>query len=361
MQIGSASPTFGNSTLSQVVNDAATIRRLLDDLTRQAGDGLVADTYAGLGAAAAIPLSLGSAVEEATTWQANTEAATGPLQTAQSALAQINDIATHFFSQTAALNGINATAIDTTAAGARDALSQLSSLLNSKYGNIYVFSGTDSANPPIPGDILTSGMVTSIATAVANLQTGGAAATIASTLAAAGSNAATVSPFSASLSQPATTLQGARTLVAAGPGAPVPIGVLASANGDIASTGSSTTGSYIRDIMRALATIGSLSGSQASASGLAALVQDAHTCLGDAISALNGDMGVMGNRQAALQTRKTSLNDTVTALQGQISTVKDVDMAATLSHLTATQAQLQASYQLLNTVRSLSLASVLSG
>ncbi len=361
MQIGSSSQTFGNSTLSQVVNDVATVRRQLDVLTRQAGDGLVADTYSGLGAAAAIPLSLGSAVDEATTWQANTQAAAGPMQTAQSALAQISDIATHFFSQTAALNGINATAIDTTAASARDALTQLSGLLNSKFGDTYVFSGTDSANPPIPGDILTSGMVTSIATAVANLGSGGAAVTVASTLAIASSNLATISPFSTGLSQPAATLQGSRPLVVAGPGAPVPTGVLASANGDIASTGSSTTGSYIRDIMRALATIGSLSGSQVSTPGLDTLVQDVHTSLGDAISALNGDAGVMGNRQATLQARQLSLDDTVTALQGQIASVKDVDMAATLSHLTATQTQLQASYQLLNTLRSLSLASVLSG
>ena len=361
MQIGPSSLTFGNGTLSQVVNDGAAIRRQLDALTRQAGDGLVADTYAGLGAAAATPLSLASAVDEATTWQANTQAAAGPMQTAQSALAQISDIASHFFAQTAALNGVNTTAIDATAASARDALTQLSGLLNSKFGDTYVFAGTDSANPPIPGDILTSGMVTSIAATVANLGTSGAAATIASTLATASSNAAGVSPFSASLSQPAATLQNARPLVIAGPGAPVPTGLLASTNGDIASTGGSTTGSYIRDIMRALATIGGLSGNQASTTGLGALVQDVHTSLGDAISALNSDAGVMGNRQASLQARQLSLDDTVTALQGQISSVRDVDMAATLSHLTATQTQLQASYQLLNTLRSLTLASVLGG
>lgn len=361
MQIASSSLTFGNGTLSQVVNDGATIRRQLDALTRQAGDGLVADTYSGLGAAAAIPLSLGSAVDEATTWQANTQAAAGPMQTAQSALAQISDIATHFFGQTAALNGVNTTAIDATAASARDALTQLSGLLNSKFGDTYVFAGTDSANPPIPGNILSSGLVTSIASAVAGLGAAGAAATIASTLATAGSNAPGVSPFSASLSQPAAALQSARPLVVTGPGAPTPIGLLASTNGDIASTGTSTTGSYIRDIMRALATIGGLSGSQANAAGLGTLVQDVHTSLGDAISALNSDAGVMGNRQATLQARQLSLGDTVAALQGQVSSIKDVDMAATLSHLTATQTQLQASYQLLNTLRSLSLASVLSG
>jgi flagellar hook-associated protein 3 FlgL len=91
------------------------------------------------------------------------------------------------------------------------------------------------------------------------------------------------------------------------------------------------------------------------------LVQDIHTSLGDAISALNGDAGVMGNRQASLEARHQNLGDTVASVEGQISNVQDVDMAATLSRLTATQTQLQASYQLLGTLRSLSLASVLAG
>ncbi len=361
MQIGTASLTFGNSTLSHVVSDAASVRRQLDALTRQAGDGLVSDTLAGLGSGASVSLSLGAALGEVQTWQADTQSAAGQMQTAQSALSQISDIASQFFASTAALNGVNATAIDATAASARDSLTQVAGLLNSKFGDVYVFAGTDSANPPVPGDILSSGLVTGIATTVGTLAIGGAAATIASTLAAAASNAPGVSPFSAALSQPAAALQVTRPLVADGSSAPIPTGLLASANGDIGSSGSSTTGSYIRDILRALATIGALSSGQAGAPGLGQLVQDTHTSLGDAISALNGDAGVMGNRQAALEARRQNLGDTVTALQGQISNVQDVDMAATLSHLTATQTQLQASYQLLGTLRSLSLASVLVG
>jgi flagellar hook-associated protein 3 FlgL len=361
MQISSSSLTFGNGTLSQVVSDAANVRRQLDVLTRQAGDGLISDTYSGLGAEAAVSLSLGSSLDQVKTWQANTQAAAGQMQTAQSALSQINDIASHFFAETAALNGVNATAIDATAASARDALTQMAGLLNSKFGDTYVFSGTDSAAPPIPGDILVSGMVTSIAAAVGALAANGGAATVTSTLTVAASNAPGVSPFSSILSQPATSLQGARTMVSVGPGAPTPTGMLASTNADVASNGSSTTGSYIRDIMRALATIGALSGSQATAPGLGVLVQDIHTSLGDAISALNGDAGVMGNRQASLEARHQNLGDTVASVEGQISNVQDVDMAATLSRLTATQTQLQASYQLLGTLRSLSLASVLAG
>jgi flagellar hook-associated protein 3 FlgL len=237
----------------------------------------------------------------------------------------------------------------------------MADLLNSKFGDIYVFAGTDSANPPIPGNILSSGMVTGIAATVGALATSGAAGAITATLATAMSNVPGISPFSPSLSQPAAALQTARPMVASGSGAPTATGMLAGTNGDVVSTGASTTGSYIRDVMRALATIGALSGTQAAAPGLGALVQDIHTSLGDAISTLNGDAGVMGNRQAALGARRQSLGDLAAVLQGQIANVQDVDMAATLSRLTATQTQLQASYNLLGTLRSMSLASVLAG
>ena len=53
------------------------------------------------------------------------------------------------------------------------------------------------------------------------------------------------------------------------------------------------------------------------------------------------------------------LADTETALTGRISDAKDVDMAKTLTDLNTTQTQLQASYRLLGTLQSLSLASYL--
>ena len=361
MNISGAGAVFGNGTLSQVISDAAAVRSRLDGLTRQAGDGLVSDVYSGLGSGASVSLSLGSALAQLHTWQSNTQAATGQMATAQTALSQISSIASTYFAQTASLTGLSGAAIDATAASARDALGQVASLLNSKYGDVYVFAGTDRGSAPVPGDIMHSGAVVAIGSAVVGLAGAGAAATLASTLASASSNAAAVSPFSASLSQPAAALAGSRSLVRAGPGAATPTGVLASTNGDVVSTGSSTTGSYVRDIIRALATIGALSGSQASTPGLLGLVTDTHTSLGDAISSLNTDAGVMGNRQASLTSTQQNLGDAEVALKSQVSNVQDVDMAATLSRLTATQTQLQASYQLLGALRSLSLASVLGG
>ncbi len=56
-------------------------------------------------------------------------------------------------------------------------------MLDTKNGDVYVFGGQDSANPPVPApdDILSSGFYTQINTAVSALSTNGAAATAAAT------------------------------------------------------------------------------------------------------------------------------------------------------------------------------------
>jgi flagellin-like hook-associated protein FlgL len=363
MQIGSSGGlAFGDGALTQVIADGAAVRSQLDTLTRQAGDGLVADTYSGLGSTASVSLTLGTQLSNVQTWQNNAQTSAAPMQVAQTALSQISSIASTFFSDAATLTGVNPSAIDSTAASARDALQQVAQLLDSQYGGDYVFAGTDSANPPVPdpGNILSSGFVEGISAAVSSLGTNGATATIASTLAIASSNASGVSPFSVTLSQPAAALQGDVPMVQTGPDQFTQVGILASTNASAPSNGSSTTGSYIRDILRGLATIGSMSSSQASTTGFTTLVQDTQTSLGGAISALNQDAGVLGNRQSALSSTQQSLGDVSTTLQAQISNVQNVDMASTLSQLSTVQAQLQASYTLLNTMRSLSLATVLA-
>ena len=139
----------------------------------------------------------------------------------------------------------------------------------------------------------------------------------------------------------------------------VQVGLLANANTLTTSQGSSTTGSYMRDVLRSLATIASLKSSQASAPGYSALVQDTQQSLGGAISALNSEAGALGNIQSSLTTQGTEIGDMQDALKGQLSSAEDVDMASTLSNLTQTQTQLQASYQVIAATKSLSLASYL--
>ncbi len=353
--------TAGQGARGAVLASAAEVRDRLNVLTRQAASGRVADTHGGLGAQAATSLSLRPAISRLESFQANIDAVQGRMDMARASLDQIGGIASTFRARTADLNGLSTAMVDSVAAAARDALRSVASLLNAKHGDAYVFAGQDSATAPVPeaDAILSSGFFTEISAAVGDLDTNGAAATAAATLATAGSNAPGTSPFSATLSQPAGALDALRDRVPVGEGREVQVGVLASANSEAVSGGASTTGSYVRDILRALATLGSLSSGQINVPGFAALVADVRESLTGAETALGVDAGVLGDRQAAIRADKARLEQQATALRGQVSNVEDVDMAETLSRLSLTQTQLQASYQLLGGLQSLSLVKFL--
>ncbi len=347
--------------LGRLIADAATVHDKLDRLTDQASTGLIGDSFAGLGAGAPVSLNLRPEIGNLQAWQNNIDAATGRMGVTQTAMTQIQSIAADFYAQLNNLNGINAGEVDSVAAAARDALGQVASLLDTQQGGVYVFAGQDNANPPVPDPdaILSSGFFTQIRSEVGNLAANGAAATAANTLAIAGSNIAGTSPFSTYLSQPAATLQPQIPTIQVGAGRSPPVALLASCNASVASSGSSTTGSYMRDTLRALATLGSLSSGQINVAGFQALVQDTRTSLSGAISAMAGDAGVLGETQSSLAATRTRLADTATALTGQVSSAEDVDMAATLSQLSLVQTQLQGSYQLIAGMSGLSLVKFL--
>jgi flagellar hook-associated protein 3 FlgL len=358
--IGAASGLSG--TLGELVGNSIAINNDLSALTDQASSGLVSQTFAGLGSGASVALSLSPVIASQQTWQQNIQDVTGTIGVAQTALTQISSVASNFYGQIPNLNGLNPSNIDDIAQSAQSALVEVAGLLDTTDAGEYVFAGQDSSNAPVPNpdNILSSGFFTQIHATVAGLAANGASTVIGGTLSIASSNSAGTSPFSAALSQPAAALSGARASISIGQGLSVPTIPLASTNGDVASTGDSTTGSYTRDILRALATLGSLSSSQADTPGFSQLVSDTYASLGNAITALNGDAGVLGNRTAQLQATQTDLADTQTALQAQVSGVQDVDLATTLSKITQTQTQLQASYQLIASQQKLTLVSYLT-
>ena len=288
---GTAPTEYG--LLSQLLAGSTAVRRHLTRLTEQAGSGRIADTYAGLGNGASISLDLRPQVTALQTQQKNIDAATTRLGVTQTAMTQLQQIASSFLANLNNLNGLNPSAVDSVAADARSALSQAASLLDTRDGNVYVFAGQDGENPPVPNPdtIASSGFATQIAAAVAGLTTSGAAATAAATLAIASSNAPGTSPFSAYLSQPAGALQ--VPALQTGSTQIQQVGLVASANTSVASTGPSTTGSYTRDLMRALATLGSLSSTQINDPNFAALIQDTR-------ASLTGAVGAMADRKSVV-------------------------------------------------------------
>jgi flagellar hook-associated protein 3 FlgL len=350
----------GYGIMPTLIANAGNVHQQLDTLTQQVSTGLVAQTYAGLGSQAGVALDLSPQLNSLQIYQNNIGQATGSMQVTQTAMTQIQQIASTFADDIPALNGLNASEVDSIAAQANAALRQVADLLNTQAAGNYVFAGQDTANAPVPsGDaVLSSGFYTQINTAVSALSANGASATAATTLGIAGSNVTGTSPFSSYLSQPAGSISA--PLVQTGEGGTVQTGLLASANSAAVSSGTSTTGSYMRDLMRALATLGSLSSSQINDPGFAGLVKDTGSSLNGVVSAMAVDVGVLGNTQATLTKTQTQLSDTATALSGQLSSVQDVDMAAALSKLTSMQTQLQASYRLITGENSLSLVNFIS-
>ena len=110
--------------MGNLVSDSATVRQRLDQLTEQVSTGRVADSYAGLGSGAAVSLDLNPDIDRLKTWQANINAATGRLDVTQSAMTQIQQIASDLFAQLNNLPGTLGSEVDGIAASARDALAR---------------------------------------------------------------------------------------------------------------------------------------------------------------------------------------------------------------------------------------------
>jgi flagellar hook-associated protein 3 FlgL len=343
-------------TMQQLLANATATKTQLDQLTQQASSGYVSTTYAGLAPGAAhTALSLAPQIAGIANTIDNLNLATGRMNLQQTALSSISSIATNFMSQLGTVSTLNSQAMATIAASAQQALGQVAGLLNTKDGNVYVFAGQDNANAPVPdaGNITASGFYTQIGSAIAGLDANGAAATEASTLGIAKSNAAGTTMFSAGLSS-----SNALPVVATG-GGTVASGITASANAFVGSSGTSTTGSYMRDILRGLATIAQLTPAQVGSTQFQSLATNTTNSLQGAISALNQDAGVLGNTQSSLSDRATSLQQSSDALSTQLAGADQVDMATTLSKLSTTQTQLQASYQLIASMKTMSLTQYL--
>lgn len=351
--------------MSRLVANATTVKQKLDVLTNQASSGYIGDSYAGLGSGAPMVLNLRPQIANLQTWQNNVDAATGRMGVAQTALTQIQSIAANFYAQLNNVGGLDSSAVDTIAASARDALSQVADLLDTQDGGVYVFAGQDTGNPPVPhpdhvADNTPGTFFGEINAAVGQLgvQTASQVAQTTQGIAEFGGGP---SPFSAYLS---TNDPPDLPTVQVGQNHGEIVGLSASHNGLIPqplpdNVNFTSTGSYMRDVLRALATIGSMTSAQASQPEFQNLVQNTRTSLIGAIGAIGQDAGVLGNVQSALTATQTQLSDTQTVLKTQVSTAEDVDMAATLSQISLVQTQMQASYQLIAGLSGLSLAKFL--
>ncbi len=354
----------GWGLLGQLAANATGISTRLERVTEQISTGLVSQTYSGLGSSAVAALDLRPQVAHQAAIGQGISAAGGQLTVAQDALSQIGSIAGTIQAQLATLNTASPTQVGLLSAQARAALQQVASLLDTKDGDSYVFAGQDGTNPPVPdpGSILTGSYFGSISATVGSLSATGAAQAEGNTVATASSNDSTVSVFSLFLSKPVSALQGSPSSlqsVRTGPNSSTSYGVLATAGAVSSTTGSLSTGSYMRDLLRTLAVVGSMSTSQAGSAPLATLAQDTASQMGSAVSAMTDDQGVLGEQQSMLSATGTQVAAAQVALRLQLSGVEDVDMASASTTLSLLQTQLQSSYEMIASVKSLSLVSFL--
>ena len=345
-----------NGALGQAIYNSSVVQTQLNTLTEQASSGYVADNYGGLGVNASVAINLQPQITAVTAQQSAINVATGQIGVAQTALTQINTIATNLNAAIPTLTDINPNQVTYVAKAARSALQQVASLLDTTDGSNYVFAGTDSTNPPIPnpGQITSAPFFTQIGAAVQNLGTNGAAATLASAVSALSTN----SPFSTALQTGSTsTLTPTLQL---GTQAPTPVGIIANQNTLVpASTGANSTGSYTQDIIMSLTTLANLTPSQVNTAGFTSLVQGAQSTLSNAITTLGVETGSLGNIQSSLTAQQADLSSTSTALTSQVSSVEDTNMVQTISDISEVQTQLTASYKLISELKSLSLANYL--
>lgn len=349
--------------LGVLVAETARLRARMDVLARQTADGRRGSLYGDIAPEARRAMDLRGEIARRTAYEGAIEGALGRATVAQEALTQLGQIAEKFFAETMPLGTGQPERIATIASMAREAMAEVAGLLNQRHAGEYVFGGSDLTSPPVPDpeNIATSGMAAQIAAAVAGLGGGNAAAVAAATMAAALDDTPGVTPFSAFLSDP---LQGGseapRSLVAAD-GERVGYGLFANRNARAVSTGE-TTGSWARDLLRGLATLAALDPAQAQlGADFTDLVATVREGLRSAVRGLNEESGLLGAAQARLEAIRTRHVEVSDALRAQLASIEEVDMTETITRLQATRTQLEASYQAISTLGSLSLARFLGG
>ena len=333
-----------------------------DALTAQGSSGVLSSNYAGLGDQADEAISLEPQISATAAWQTNVSQTQTKLSVTQTALTSISSIATSLQTTLISLQSTpSATAIATASSTALLQLTALTSLLNTKSGDSYVFAGQASDQAPVSyQDLAKSPLVSGIVAAVALVgpatTTGAVSAldTEQATLANM-SLTATDTVFSNQLSDPTVSPATLVPQIQIGQDATIATGVVATQDG-----AGSATGSSIRDLIRSLATVAGLSGvadnSTADFQSLISYTSSQMTAVTQGISGMTASVGALQDNAATLGSNLSDVND---ALTSQLGAVKDSDPATTRTQQVAVQNQITASYTLIADMRNLNLAQYL--
>ncbi|MFL1464300.1 flagellin [Roseococcus sp. DSY-14] len=342
--------------IGRLTAETSSLRLRLEALTRQVASGQRTERLGDIAPEVPRAVSLRAEMGRRDTYTRAMDQAGARMEVTQGALDRLRGIAREFRTEVAMrVEAGRPDSLATVAGRARAALAEVGALLNTRHAGEYLFAGTDIARPPVPSpEGLAAGpMAAAIAAEVAALAPGNAAAVAAQTIAVA---QADDTPFSAAAADPAAP----RRAVPAGDGELVAYGLHAARNTEAASTGE-TTGAWARDLLRNLMVLAALEPAQAAAApddfdALVGSVRQGLAAAEDSLGEEAGALGLVQARVAAAQERHARVTDT---LKVQLAGIQEVDLAATMTRLQATQSALEASFRAIASISGLSLAKFL--
>ena len=351
------------SSLDALLASTTSLKNQVGVLQEQTSTGKLSQDYAGLGTATSQVLDLQAATAQSAGYAQTITTAQGKASAMQDVLTQIQSVVSSVSSAALGLTGTaSATTVSSVSLQAKQALTQVASLLNTQYDGQYLFSGADSSNPPIPSaqNITSSGLYTQIGAALnalaSNPTTPAIGTVIANTVAVASSTAPGTTVFSNYLTNAGRTATQSEVQVS--PTQQISLDLPANQNVGAASDPSGT-GSAISDILRGLAVVANSSTAISGNPDFATLMQNASATLTSAGQTVAAESGALGLTQNTLTAASSQNSSTQTAMQTQLSNLTDVDMATAISQLQAVSTQLQASYNVISTARNLTLANYL--
>ncbi|MBI0534332.1 hypothetical protein D9599_01930 [Roseomonas sp. KE2513] len=353
----------GNGSLAWLIAQSSTLKTQLGTLSAQSVDGRRGTYYGDIAGQAGRAINLRGGVARGEAHAQAIDRALSRTTIAQSTMTQLSSIAENFLTQAGKISRADTSRISALADSARQAIGQVASLLNAKSGSDYLFSGADTANPPIPDPdgIMATPMAQGIAAAVASLAPGNGDAVNAATLVAASSTAPGGTPFSDYLLDSARGRQDARPSVLAEDGQAVAVGLFANRNAtEPADPGSPGEGGWSRDLLRGLMALASLTPDKtASGEDFDKVLGGITGALKSAMTGLGVESGALGLSEEKLEAAKTRHEELGVTLKTQLADVEEVDLASTLAAMQDTQNRLQASWKALSMLSGLSLTQFL--
>lgn len=360
---------YGASAANLVLS--AGVKALSDAQTtlswQTSSNGIISETFAGLGASRSNVFELTPKITQVAAWQSNITNAQNSLSVTATSLKQIVSLAQSMATNLLSITGTSSTStVSTISTEASSTLSQIATVLNASNGTGYVFAGQNATEAPVkdPSSVASGTTSTQVADTLRALASGSSVDSVlqqATTLMNEDS-----SIFSSSISTASSTdgtaslskAQSQQTTTVTGDGTSSTYGIVAT-QGKTSDVSTTSTGSPIKDLMRDMMLISGMSGMSSTSTGYSDLVNQLHTSLVNTTNQLINMETTVGAQQNALTARASLLTNTTTALKTQLENARTTDIAQVALQSTNVQTSLKASFMLIADMKDMTLANYL--